>query len=121
MFYSYQKSISVARLKDPEAVVMSPGEERDAIYWKAVLRGLRNASVFLTRDGRIGLAPLGDLVQVGDTCCVIFGATVPFLLTPAREGRHKLISECYIHGVMNGEIMEQYGQSDLSKHRIVLE
>ena len=121
MFDTYRKNISVARLNDPEAVAMSPGEERDAIYWKAVLRGLRNASVFLTRDWRIGLAPLGDLVQVGDTCCVIFGATVPFLLTPAREGRHKLISECYIHGVMNGEIMEQYGQSDLSKHRIVLE
>jgi len=117
---AYKKSIRVARPGDQEAV-MKVHERRDAIWAQRVFYDLRNASVFLTRDGRIGLAPLGDLVEVGDVCCVIFGATVPFLLTPAREGRYKLISECYIHGVMNGEIMEQLGQSDLSKHFIVLE
>ncbi|KAI4679975.1 uncharacterized protein J4E88_005865 [Alternaria novae-zelandiae] len=112
--------IRVARPGDQEAV-MEVQERKDAIWVRRAFYDLGNASVFLTRDGRIGLAPLGDLVEVGDVCCVIFGATVPFLLTPAEEGRHKLVSDCYIHGVMNGEIMEQFGESDLSKHRIVLE
>lgn len=120
-FDIYRKSISAARQSDPEAVVMSPGEKRDARYFKSMLQDLCNASIFLTRDGRIGVAPQGVLIEVGDVCCIIFGATVPFLLTPAREGRHMLISDCYIHGVMNGEIIQQFAESDLSKHHVVLE
>ena len=117
---AYEKSISVARPNDREAV-METDERQNATWIKHQLEGLHSASIFLTRDGRIGIAPLGDLVEIGDVCCIIFGATVPFLLTPAKEGRQKFIGECYIHGVMNGEIMEQFGQRDLSKHRIVLE
>ncbi|KAI4606049.1 hypothetical protein J4E83_010316 [Alternaria metachromatica] len=117
---TYEKSIIVARPGDQEAV-MDVKERLDATWVKAKLDELYGASMFLTRDGRIGIAPQGDLVEVGDVCCVIFGATVPFLLTPVREGRHKLISECYINGVMNGEIMQQFDGNDLSEHRFVLE
>ena len=117
---AYRKSISVTRPSDQEAV-MEVDERQDAISVKKSVYNVHNASMFLTRDGRIGIAPLGDLVEIGDVCCIIFGATVPFLLTPAREGQHKLVSDCYIHGVMNGELMEQFIQSDLSEHHIVLE
>jgi len=120
LFDVYRKSISVARSSNQE-VVMEVDERRDATYIENELRWLSNGSIFITKNGRIGIAPRGDLVEVGDVCCIIFGTTVPFLLTPTEEGRHKLISECYIHGVMDGEIMEQFGQGDLSKHRIVLE
>ena len=117
---AYEKSMSVARPNDREAV-MEASERQVATWVKDVLDNIHNASMFLTRGGRIGIAPLGHLVEVGDVCCIIFGATVPFLLTPVREGRHKLISECYINGVMDGEIMQQFDESDLNEHRIVLE
>ena len=120
MVDAYRKSFRVAGRVNQEAM-MEVGEIQDAIWVKQNLKDLENASIFLTRDARIGIAPLGDLVEVGDVCCIIFGATVPFLFTPPREGRYKLVGECYIQGVMNGEIMEQLGQSDLSKHFIVLE
>jgi hypothetical protein len=54
-------------------------------------------------------------------CCIIFGATVPFLLTPVKDGRHKLVSNCYVHGLMDGKVMQQFAGNDLSGHRIVLE
>jgi len=120
MFDAYEKSIIVARPGDQEAL-MDVEERQHATWVKQNLKDLDNVSMFLTSHGRIGIAPLGDLVEIGDVCCIIFGATVPFLLTPAREGRHKFISECYINGVMNGEIMQRLDGSDLNKHRIVLE
>jgi hypothetical protein len=118
---AYRKSISVARLNDLEAAGMTTDEKKIASWVEEQLEELDNASFFLTENGHLGLAPLGDLVEVGDVCCIIFGASIPFLLTPAKEGRHKLISDCYIHGVMNGEIMDRFAESDLSDHRIVLD
>jgi len=118
---AYERSMSVTRPADLESVTMEAHERSDAVFCARKLELLRNASMFLTRDGRIGVAPRSDLVEVGDVCCIVFGATVPFLLTPPKEGRHKLIGECYINGVMDGEIMQQFAGSDLSKHRIVLE
>ncbi|KAH6870605.1 heterokaryon incompatibility protein-domain-containing protein [Alternaria rosae] len=96
-------------------------ESYDLGHYYSQLRFTENATIFLTRDGRIGLAPAGDLVEINDMCCIFFGATVPFLLTPAKEGRHKLVGECYIQGVMDGELMQQFAGSDLRKHCIVLE
>jgi hypothetical protein len=118
---AHRKSITVARPSGLEAGVMTVDEQRHASYFNGRLEAIRNASILITENGRIGLAPLGDLVEVGDVCCIIFGASVPFLLTQAKEGRHKLIGECYINGVMDGEIMQQFAGSDLKEHRIVLE
>jgi hypothetical protein len=105
----------------PEAVELTADEIAAVNYFRHALREINNTRLFLTEKGRIGLAPRGELIEVGDVCCVIFGASVPFLLTPAKEGRHKLISECYIHGVMGGEGMERFAESDLSDRRIVFD
>jgi hypothetical protein len=118
---AHRKSITVARPSGLEPGVMTAAEQLYASSFKFRLEKIHNASVFLTEDGRIGLAPSGDLVEVGDVCCIVFGASVPFLLTQAKEGRHKLIGECYINGVMGGEMMQQFARGDLKEHRIVLE
>jgi hypothetical protein len=117
---AYRKSMHVADIDDLGTVVLTAHERQLALYCEQKLRRLHNTSVFLTENGRIGLAPAGDLVETGDICCIIFGAQAPFLLTPAKEGRHKLVSDCYIHGVMDGEIMQHFTESDLSRHRIIL-
>lgn len=100
---------------------LTSNERRRVIAFRSLFKKIRNAGLFLTEHGRIGLAPLGELIEVGDVCCIVFGATVPFLLTPAKEGRHRLIGECYIHGVMNGEVVQELAESDLSDHHITLE
>jgi hypothetical protein len=104
-----------------EAEKVIAGESRDVAWLENSLRLIHKSRLFLTEKGRIGLALQGKLIEVGDECCIIFGSTVPFLLTPAREGRHKLVSDCYIHGVMDGELLEQFDESDLSSKQIILE
>lgn len=61
----------------------------------------------LTEKGRVGLTP-ANLVRVGDLCCVFSGVTVPFLLTPAANRRYKLVDECYVFGVMQGQLLEEH-------------
>ena len=62
-----------------------------------------------------GLAPQN--AQVGDVVTVIYGLPAPMLLRRLqngssdgnnrvdREGKYRLLSECYIHGFMDGEAM----------------
>jgi hypothetical protein len=62
--------------------------------------------IFLTSKGRIGLCGAA-VTAVGDLCCILAGAPVPFLLTPATNQWHKLVEECYIYGVMHGELLNE--------------
>ncbi|KAJ4384857.1 hypothetical protein N0V86_000460 [Didymella sp. IMI 355093] len=100
--------LSVEKPWSKTKVVMTDEERTDATHvahsmyintmWKCL---------FLTRNGRSGLGP-SKAMEVGDLCCIVMGATVPFLLTPGNEGRYRLVEECYIHGVMGGELLDKY-------------
>lgn len=67
---------------------------------------LRNRVVFKTDNGLIGLGP--DYMAVGDQVWDLLGGSVPFILRkPAANNPEKefsLVGECYVHGIMNGEI-----------------
>jgi hypothetical protein len=76
--------------------------------------------LILTANGRIGVAQ-GGATEIGDVCCIFPGATVPFILKPSREGRYKLVGDCYVHGVMGGETMEQMRAGKYITERILLE
>jgi hypothetical protein len=70
---------------------------------------LVNRRFCITHGGRMGLVPDGTLV--GDTVGVFLGAEVPFVLRKAssfsrKHRRVQLVSECYIHGLMDGEALE---------------
>ncbi|RYN30165.1 hypothetical protein AA0115_g4773 [Alternaria tenuissima] len=118
---AYKKKPRLARSSGVETAEWTAWEKRLALNFESPLRWSNCSKIFLTENGRLGIIPLGKLIKVGDVCCVIFGATAPFLLAPPKEGRHKLVSECYIHGVMDGEVVQQFAGSDLGGHRIVLE
>ena len=118
---AYRRKTRLARSSGVETAEWTTTEKKRALHFEETLRICNRSKIFLTGNGRLGMIPHGGLVEVGDVCCIIFGAIVPFLLTPAKEGRHKLVSDCYVHGVMDGEIMQQFVGSDLNGHRIVLE
>jgi hypothetical protein len=57
---------------------------------------------FITGDGHMGIG--SRKMQKGDDVCILFGGKVPYILR--KVGDHfKLVGECYIHGLMNGEVM----------------
>jgi hypothetical protein len=56
---------------------------------------------FLTSRSHVGCGPA--LMQVGDVVAVLFGARVPFVLRQQQDGRYRLIGDCYVHRMMDGE------------------
>ena len=62
-----------------------------------------NRRLFSTMGGYMALGPAN--VQPHDLMCVFVGGDVPFILRPYGD-EYKLIGECYVHGVMDGEVME---------------
>ncbi|KAF7514022.1 hypothetical protein GJ744_006636 [Endocarpon pusillum] len=66
--------------------------------------GYENAS---TSHMYFGLAP-GE-AEKGDIVCVLFGCSVPVVLRDSGNGYHEFIGECYIHGIMDGEIVPKRG------------
>lgn len=69
-------------------------------------------SVILTKEGRIGLAP-GDIAEVGDACCIFLGVQTPFVLAPMDNNRYRLVGECFIQGVMDGELLGEHEPHDI--------
>lgn len=56
-----------------------------------------------TARGYLGLGP--PLVQPGDVCCILWGGQVPFILRAVDE-HWILIGEAYVHGVMEGQVLD---------------
>ncbi|RMX71150.1 hypothetical protein D0869_15926 [Hortaea werneckii] len=63
------------------------------------------AQLFLTTSGRLGNARIG--VRTGDLVALFPGCSIPFIIRPvddvAGHRTFKLISPCYVNGMMDGE------------------
>ncbi|KAF8866367.1 hypothetical protein BDZ45DRAFT_579097 [Acephala macrosclerotiorum] len=58
-----------------------------------------------TTSGYIGSVPHES--QIGDMICIFEGGKVPFVVRNKSGGGQQLVGECYIHGIMDGELMEK--------------
>lgn len=73
---------------------------------------------FITRTGGMGLGP--PQTRVNDQIFLLDGGDYPFLLRPAGGSSlddhddigesHKLVGDCYVHGIMHGEGLSGYPQ-----------
>lgn len=73
----------------------------------------------LTQNGYYGLGSC--MAKPGDICCILFGATVPFLLRKTdKEGHYKLVAEAYIHGIMRGEAISMLQKGELHEQMYIL-
>ncbi|KAK3369879.1 hypothetical protein B0H63DRAFT_485692 [Podospora didyma] len=55
-----------------------------------------------------------SVAKKGDLVCVLAGAEVPLLLRPTdgNSSRYQLIGECFVMGIMHGEMVEDYGEAE---------
>ena len=51
----------------------------------------------------LGLGPV--YAEPGDEVWVVSGAHVPNLLRPPAAETYTLVGECYVHGLMRGEVL----------------
>ncbi|KAK8118392.1 uncharacterized protein PG998_003018 [Apiospora kogelbergensis] len=63
---------------------------------------------FVTDKGRIGIGP--EPMAEGDRVVVLFGSRVPFVLRDVGL-RFKLVGECYVAGLMEGQAIAEGGNS----------
>jgi hypothetical protein len=77
-----------------------------------------NQAFFITTEGYIGIGS-PDMVR-GDEVWVLFGGKVPFILRSTgnagnrqckRSINYTLVGNAYVHGIMDGEAVEQLGHS----------
>ena len=70
----------------------------------ATARALTNRRIGRTEKGYLGVMPRG--AQHGDRVVVLHGGHVPFVIRPYGPDAYQLIGECYVHGIMKGEVMK---------------
>jgi hypothetical protein len=107
-------SQALYRIKDSAAELRNPtsGTGTDPSY---ICNG-RQFSV--TASNSIGLVP--KLATIGDEIFLLAGGKFLYVLRPQGDF-YRLIGECYIHGLMDGEALEllQSGKKQLKQIRIV--
>jgi hypothetical protein len=114
-FDRYKKYAEIAVRVDefPEDEVPM-GRELDGVaqFFEAFDLATSRRVFCITDDGYMGLVP--NRTKREDHIGVILGCDVPFVLRKA-EGGWKLVGECYIHGLMDGEAMrlEQVSVEDI--------
>jgi hypothetical protein len=77
-----------------QTAVQYAGTSLNMMHWK------RFAA---SAQGYLAVVPVAS--SPGDVVCVVMGAAVPFVLRKMQYG-YQLIGECYVHGLMNGEVSE---------------
>ncbi|KAF4633396.1 hypothetical protein G7Y89_g4717 [Cudoniella acicularis] len=81
-------------------------DEKDAYDMKLCEVSLHGRRLITTEMGWLGLAP--EMVKVGDALAIICGCNFPVVLRRcgACGEAWKVVGECYVDGVMDGELMD---------------
>lgn len=79
---------------------------------------LRDTDFCITTNGYVGLGP-ADSLRERDKICVIPGCHVPLVIRQV-EDHYVLIGDCYVYGMMNGEMVYEAEQGTLNLERIIL-
>lgn len=72
-------------------------------YHAATVVRVVNRSLCLTDKGYLGLVPLDT--EVNDRVSILYGRKTPYILRAERQN-FSLVGETYLHGLMNGEALE---------------
>lgn len=64
-----------------------------------------NKSLFLTHRGRIGVGVRG--AKKDDVVVIARGGTVPYVVRRVGDGTFRFVGEAYVHGVTDGEAVEE--------------
>jgi hypothetical protein len=95
----------------------------DTAAW-ALMQRMRTERCLLATDrGYIGIGP--SWAEVGDKISIMSGGSVPLLLRESgtdEDGEllHKLVGECYVYGIMNGEAVEMARTEKLQSQEFVV-
>ena len=117
-FKSWMVSSKLIRLPQTEIPVENAEGHEPLCFKRALRKAMFHRRFFVTGNGSMGLAPAP--AKLNDVVALFPGATVPFIIRPTPDGTYQLIGECYCHGIMNGEALEDETQWKKSLREITL-
>lgn len=101
-----------------EQMSADPFQKQSASYIAALQGTLSGWRFVVTKGGFVGVVP--NMARIGDVVAILKGGRVPFIVqkSVARPGSFRLVGECYIHCMMNGEGLSLPGvvESDFRLH-----
>lgn len=91
------------QLRSTEQVLKAMGEDEAklSLFFGAASNGIRQRRFANTTKGYYAAIP--PLADVGNIICLVSGAQTLFLLRKSDKGV-LLLGECYVHGIMDGEV-----------------
>ncbi|CAN9346683.1 unnamed protein product [Alternaria alternata] len=87
-------------------------------HLRLAMLSLDQRALITTETGYLGLAPAA--VRQGDVVAILFGCRFPMVLRPYLDDMYQVIGECYIHELMDGEILSQERDGHVSPREFVL-
>lgn len=100
-----------------EKIRRQPAREPRSLADTHLIKYALGRRFFVTRDGHFGLAPPN--AQKGDRVVVLFGTETPFILRRVDSG-FQVVGESYVHGYMNGEVIEKMQRGMIQAENIGL-
>lgn len=102
---NYQKFPTLEEVTDIfERFYNGGGVQREWTGWIDLTRGkLDGMKLFKTPEGLIGIGH-GD-VQPEDRVVVLLGCYFPVIIRRVSARHYRIVSRCYVHGIMNGEAL----------------
>ncbi|KAI1121265.1 HET-domain-containing protein [Nemania abortiva] len=67
------------------------------------IKSLYKSCVFTMPNGYVGM--LSGQPQQKDEVFIILGCAAPMILRPTSSGEYGVVGDCYVHGIMNGEVL----------------
>ncbi|KAI8713802.1 HET domain-containing protein [Fusarium sp. LHS14.1] len=77
-------------------------EKDDEDFFRAIGTTVKGRVIFINLNGFVGLGPEG--AQNGDHVCIPVGGDMPWLVRPVESGMYEFVGECYVHGLMDGDV-----------------
>ena len=90
-----------------------------AEFFRRVQAVIWNRCLMRTRGGHLGIVRKD--VRPGDSICIIHGCSVPVILREHQDHYGcKVLGECYVHSMMDGEAIVYQRDNDIKTTWIIL-
>ncbi|CCM06200.1 uncharacterized protein FIBRA_08443 [Fibroporia radiculosa] len=71
----------------------------------------------VTTKEHVGIFP--RMADIGDWTCVLVGGEMPFVLRQMEDGHFRMIGECFLHGIMDGEVRAKVRRKEVLQDIVV--
>lgn len=86
-----------------------PGKPDASRFHEAFLSACSGRRFFVTKTGYMGMGP--QTLKEGDAVVVLFGGQVPYVLRRADNDLYRLVGDCFVPGLMQGEAVDEWRET----------